>query len=108
MSAAGLLAARERPLNRANHLHVLTLELQFHRQLEQPCCARIARVKTVAEARRRVTSLRAVVDELFCRIVARIAAADHREAAIEIPHARLDVAAVVRTERQDARRDAVL
>ena len=41
-------------------------------------------------------------------LLQRLSAAHEREPAVEEPHARFDVAAVMRTERQHARRDAVL
>jgi hypothetical protein len=48
----------------------------------------------------------AVVHHRLGRFLHRLAAADHRQPAVEEAHARLDVAAVVRAERQNARRDA--
>src|SRR5256885_3172865 len=42
------------------------------------------------------------------RFLQRLAAADQAEPFVEEPHTRLDVAAVVRAERQDAGRHAVL
>ena len=53
--------------------------------------------------------LDALVDDRIGRLAAAIAAGAHvRQAAVEKPHARFDVAAVMRTERENARGDAVL
>ena len=50
----------------------------------------------------------AVVDDRVRGLLHRLAAAHERQPAVEEPHARLDVAAVVRPEGQDAGGDAVL
>ena len=50
----------------------------------------------------------ALLHDRLGRFLQRLAAADQAEPFVEEPHTRLDVAAVVRAERQDAGRHAVL
>ena len=79
------------------------------RQLEQARRARIARVKPVTEARAaRVLRFRHSSTSCSAACCSDSPAAHQRQPAIEEPHARLDVAAVMRTEREDAGGHAVL
>ena len=92
----------------ANQPHVLAFELQLQRHLEQARGAWVAGMETVAEARRLQVGRDAFADNRVSRLVQRPAAAHQRQTAVEEAHARLDVAAMMRAERQDACRHAVL
>ena len=100
--------AIEHVLDRANQADVLALELELERHLEQPRRARVARVGPVAEARRIFLLLDAFLDESLGRLLQRPSGPHLGQARVQKPHARLDVAAVVRAEREDAGRHAVL
>ena len=83
-------------------------ELELQRHLEQPARARVARVEAMPEAGRDLVLARALIDDLLSRLLHRPAVPHQGEPAVEEAHARFDVAAVVRPEREDARRDAIL
>ena len=90
-------------------MDVLAFELELQRHLEQPRGARIARVKAVAEAGRRAAAA-AAQSSTSCSAAScsESPARTSVRPLIEKAHARLDVAAVMRAEREDAGGHAVL
>src|SRR5207249_12105572 len=93
-----ILSGLERALDRAQHANVLAFEFELERHLKQTRGARIPCVKPMAEAGRRVALADTAVDERLGRVVQRLSTADEGETGVEEPHARLDVAAMVRPE----------
>ena len=103
--AAGAFADDQ--LHGANHLDVLSLDLQFERHLEQPRRARIAGVEAVAEAGNRFAASRgssATMAAAASRV--RRSFAHELQPGVEKLHAALDVPAVVTTESEHAGRHA--
>src|SRR6266545_2144345 len=107
-SLEALCVCVERALARADQPYMLALQLELQRHLEQPRRARVACVETVTESRRHLVRSDAFGDDLVGGLLDRHAAAHVRQAAVEESHARLDVASMMRTEGEDARRYAIL
>src|SRR6185436_10622120 len=91
-----------------NHAHMLAFEFEFKCHLKQSCRPRVTRMKPMTEAGRQLPITQAVAHNLVGRRLYRIPRAHERQACIEKAHARLDIATVMGTEGQDARRYAVL
>ena len=88
--------------------HVLALELQFHRHLKQARCSRVAACATGVRSLAAAAPRSRTHSSTSClgRLLHRRAAARQRQPLVEKAHARFDVAAVIRTEGQDAGRHA--
>ena len=84
------------------------LDLELQRHLKEPRRPRVPGVVTMAEPGRAssVATQRSTISRAAS--LYDFAGAHQLEAGVEKPHARLDVAAVMRTEPQDARGHAVL
>ena len=89
---------------------MFAFELELESHLKEPRRTGIASMKPVSETGRDLLVADAVADETAGRVLKRAAcaASNHREPRIQEPHARLDVAAMVRAEGEHAGGDAVL
>ena len=102
-----ILPRLDRPLGGAKQPHVLAVEFELERHLKQTRGPRIARVEAVPEPGRHLVIAQTVVDERVGRLLQRASGADERQTGVQKPHARLDVATMMRPERQNAGRDTV-
>src|SRR5262249_62310607 len=98
----------EHALDDTDQSDVFALELELEGHLKEPRGARIVRMNAVAESRRYFVVADPVVDDRFGRFLERSAISGERKTAVEKPHARLDVAAMTRSEREHAGADRVL
>src|ERR1700719_4899709 len=71
----GVLPRLEDALGRAKHPHVLALELELQRHLEEPRGARVARMEAMTESWGRLPLAQAFVHQGFCRLLERAARA---------------------------------